>query len=145
MDFFEINVFTIPFIFSLSRLVYIYQRCIIESITKEIVDYVIVFIIVIVIVYVIVKKKFPKYDYIIDFILARISGLVDLNAFSTTLQFITKMEAITNTVTLNLNFILYNEKETNIERETVKLNKLNIFILKNIKNYKLRIDYIIVL
>jgi len=143
MDFFEINVFTIPFIFSLSRLVYIYQRCIIESITKEIVDYVIVFIIVI--VYVIVKKKIPKYDYIIDFILTRISGLVDLNAFSTTLQFITKMEAITNTVTLNLNFILYNEKETNIERETVKLNKLNIFILKNIKNYKLRIDYIIVL
>ena len=45
-----------------------------------------------------------------------------------------------------INFILYNEKETNIERETVKLNKLNIFfILKNIKNYELRIDYIIVL
>jgi len=40
------------------------------------------------------------------------------------------MEAITNTVTLNLNFILYNEKETNIERETVKLNKLNIFYIK---------------
>jgi hypothetical protein len=81
MDFFEINVFSIPLIFSLTRLVYIYQRCIIESITKEIVDYLIVFIIVIVIVvvkkiqiivivYVIVKKKIPNYDYIIDFILS---------------------------------------------------------------------------